>query len=101
MYKENYENTQYTEYNEQGEQPKRTTPKQRKASMEEYKQTFLTTPKIVDRQPVFISRDLRDKLDVVTRRMGDRKMSVSGFLENLTKHHLEQYDEDIEQWKRL
>lgn len=83
------------------EPPKRTSSKQRKASLEEYKELFLTTPKIVDRQPVFISRDLRDRIDEIARRLGERKMSVSGFLENLSRHHLDNYIDELEKWKRL
>ena len=58
-------------------------------------------PKITDRQPVFVSRATRDSLDDVVRRLGERKMSVSGFLENLAWHHLELYRQDIEQWRKL
>lgn len=80
---------------------KRSSPKQRKASMEEYQQTYLTTPKIVDRQTVFISRTLRDEVDIVVRRLGDRKLSVSGFVENLVRAHLSDYASELEQWKRM
>ena len=89
------------ETNVQGEPIRRTTSKQRKASLDEYRELFLRTPKITDRQPVFVSRATRDSLDDVVRRLGERKMSVSGFLENLPRHHLELYREDIEQWRRL
>lgn len=80
---------------------KRSSPKQRKASMEEYQQTYLTTPKIVDRQTIFISRTLRDEVDIVVRRLGDRKLSVSGFVENLVRAHLNDYASELEQWKRM
>lgn len=83
------------------ESSKRSSPKQRKASMEEYKQTFLSVPKIVDRQTVFICRETRDKVDVIVRRLGERKMSVSGFVENVISKHLEMYADDIELWKKL
>lgn len=83
------------------EPTKRSSPKQRKASMEEYQQTYLTTPKIVDRQTVFISRTLRDEVDIVVRRLGDRKLSVSGFVENLVRAHLSDYASELEQWKRM
>ncbi len=83
------------------EPTKRTTSKQRKADLEEYKATYLCTPKIVDRQPVFISRELRDRIDDVVRRLGERRMSVSGFLENLSRHHLESYAEELDRWRRL
>lgn len=79
----------------------RTSTKQRKASLDEYREVFMVPPKITDRQPVFVSREVRDRIDEIVRRFGERKMSVSGFLENLVRQHLETYSEDLEQWKRL
>ena len=79
----------------------RTGSRQKKASFEEYKKLFLETPKIEDRKTVFISGIFRDKLDEVARKLGDRKMSVSGFIENLVRHHLEVYEEDLNAWKKL
>lgn len=67
----------------------------------QYRQTFLQVPKIEDRKPVFVSCDTRDKLDEIVRRLGGRKMSVSGLIENLARHHLELYGQDIEQWRKL
>ena len=61
----------------------------------DYRKTFLTAPKLEDRKPVFISRETRDSLDKIARRLGDRKMSVSGFLENMAKHHLEEYKDVV------
>jgi hypothetical protein len=79
----------------------RTSTRQRKASLDEYREAFMTVPKIIDRQPVFVSRETRDRIDSIVRRLGERKMSVSGFLENLARHHLDLYADDLEQWKRL
>lgn len=81
--------------------PKRTTSKQRKESLEEYRQTFLIVPKLEDRKPVFISREVRDRIDEIVHRLGGRGRSVSGFIENLAHHHLEIYQEDIDGWKKL
>ncbi|MFR4273951.1 MAG: DUF3408 domain-containing protein [Bacteroides thetaiotaomicron] len=61
----------------------------------DYRKTFLTAPKLEDRKPVFVSRETRDSLDKIARRLGDRKMSVSGFLENMAKHHLEEYKDEV------
>lgn len=80
---------------------RRTSSKQRKASLDEYREQYLRAPKITDRQPVFVSRAIRDSIDDIVRRLGERRMSVSGFLENLANHHLETYREEVEQWKRL
>jgi hypothetical protein len=60
--------------------PKRTSSKQRKESLEEYQKVFLLVPKLDDRKPVFISREVRDRLDEIARKLGGRGMSVSGLL---------------------
>ncbi|KAA6348325.1 hypothetical protein EZS27_004215 [termite gut metagenome] len=80
---------------------KRISSKQRKESLDEYQQTFLSAPKLEDRKPVFISRDVRDRLDDIVRKLGGRRMSVSGFIENLARHHLNIYRDDVEMWKKL
>ena len=75
--------------------------KQRRASLEEYKETFLPVPSIEDRKPVFLSRSTRDALDRIVRMFGERKMSVSGLVENIARQHLATYGEDIEAWRKL
>lgn len=75
--------------------------KQKRATLEEYRQTFLRVPRIENRKPVFVSCEVRDRLDEIVRRLGGRRMSVSGLIENLARHHLETYGEDIERWRKL
>lgn len=57
---------------------KRVSSKQRKLSLDEYRTTYLQVPKITDRKPVFVSGEVRDKLDEIVRRLGGRGMSASG-----------------------
>ena len=80
---------------------RRISSRQRKLSLEEYRKAFLQVPKIEDRKPVFVSGEVRDRLDEFVRRLGGRKMSVSGLLENIARQHLEIYSEDFEQWRKL
>lgn len=75
--------------------------KEKRAAFEEYRRTFLQVPKIENRKPVFVSCEIRDRLDEIVRRLGGRRMSVSGLIENLARHHLTTYEEDIEQWRKL
>ena len=75
--------------------------KQQKAALEKYRQTFLRVPRIENRKPVFVSCEVRDRLDEIVRRLGGRRMSVSGLIENLARHHLETYGDDIERWRKL
>lgn len=79
----------------------RVSGKQRRASLEEYKAMFLPVLSIEDRKPVFLSRDTRDALDRIVSLFGSRRMSVSGLMENIARHHLATYREDIEAWRKL
>ena len=80
---------------------RRISSRQRKLSLDEYRKVFLQVPRIEDRKPVFVSSEVRDRLDEFVRRLGGRKMSVSGLLENIARQHLEIYSEDFEQWRKL
>ena len=80
---------------------KRISSKQRRLSLDEYRTTYLQVPKITDRKPVFVSGEVRDRLDEIVRRLGGRGMSVSGLVENLARQHFASYGNDIEQWRKL
>ena len=89
------------DFPEQPAASKRISSKQRKLSLEEYRATYLQVPKIEDRKPAFVSREVRDRLDEIVRRLGGRRMSGSGLLENLARLHIATYQDDIEQWRKL
>ena len=80
---------------------RRVSGKQRRLSLEEYRNTYLKVPVIKDRKPVFLSCEVRDRLDDYVHKLGGRKMSVSGLLENIARQHLDTYDADFEQWRKL
>ena len=80
---------------------RRVSSKQRRLSLEEYRNIYLKVPGIIDRNPVFVSCEVRDRLEDYVRKLGGRKMSVSGLLENIARQHLDAYDADFEQWRKL
>ena len=80
---------------------RRVSGKQRRLSLEEYRNAYLKVPIIIDRKPVFVSCEVRDRLEDYVRKLGGRKMSVSGLLENIARQHLDTYDTDFEQWRKL
>ena len=80
---------------------RRVSCKQRKLSLEEYRNTFMRPYKIEDRKPVFISGKLRKMLDKFACKIGEDRMSMSGLLENIVRHHIELYLEDFEHWKGM
>ena len=55
---------------------RRTSGRQRRASLEEYRETYLTVPKIRNRKTVFVSEDVRDELDAIVRRLGGRGLRL-------------------------
>ena len=58
---------------------RRVSSKQRKLSLEEY----------------------RKMLDKFACKIGEDRMSMSGLLENIVRHHIELYSEDFEHWKGM
>lgn len=52
---------------------RRISSRQRKLSLDEYRKAFLQVPRIEDRKPVFVSGEVRDRLDEFVRRLGGRK----------------------------
>lgn len=80
---------------------RRVSSKQRKLSLEEYRNTFMRPYKIEDRKPVFISGNLRKMLDKFACKIGEDRMSMSGLLENIVRHHIELYADDFEHWKGM
>lgn len=80
---------------------RRISSKQRRLSLEEYRSVYLPVPKIENRMPVFISASLRDELDRIARRLGGKRMSASGIVENLVKHHLTVYGDELKEWYKL
>ena len=72
-----------------------------KEALADYKRIYLPVPSIEDRKPVFLSKETRDSLDRIVRLFGERKMSVSGLTENIVCRHLEVYEKEIDEWRKL
>ena len=80
---------------------RRISGKQRRASLEEYKEDLLNDPSIEDFKTLFFCLCILDALDRIVRMFGERRMSVSGLVENIARQHLSAYGEDIEAWRKL
>lgn len=81
--------------------PRRISHKQRQESLESYREAFLIPHKIIDRKASYLSRFTWERLEFVVRRLGDYGANVSSFLESIALRHLEEYNEDIERWRKL
>ena len=74
---------------------------QRKSDFAEFKATFLTPAKLVNRHALNIEGDLWDQLERVSRILGGRGTTVSSYANAILAEHLKQYAEDIEIWRKL
>lgn len=85
------------------EQPKqqRIGKQQHKSDFAEFKATFLTPTKMVNRHALNIEGDLWDQLERVSRILGDRGTTVSSYANAIIAEHLKQYADDIEIWRKL
>ena len=92
-----------TEVTATTEPPKqqRIGKQQRKSDFAEFKATFLTPAKVVNRHPVNIEDDIWEQLERIARILGDRGTTVSSYTNAILAEHLKQYADDIEIWRKL
>ena len=74
---------------------------QRKSDFAEFKATFLTLAKVVNRHPVNIEDDIWEQLERIARILGERGTTVASYINAVLADHLRAYSSDIEIWRRL
>ena len=74
---------------------------QRKSNFAEFKATFLTPAKVVNRHPVNIEDSVWEKLERIARILGDRDTTVASYINAVLADHLRAYSPDIEIWRKL
>ena len=56
---------------------------------------------LIEHRTVYLSRDTQYRADFVVRRLGDRGANLSSFVERIVRAHLEDYADEIEEWRKL
>lgn len=74
---------------------------QRKSDFAEFKATFLTPAKVVNRHPVNIEDDIWVQLERIARILGERGTTVASYINAVLDDHLRAYSPDIEIWRKL
>ena len=95
--------TEATAVTDTTEPPKqqRIGKQQRKSDFAEFKATFLTPAKLVNRHPVNIEDDIWEQLERIARILGERGTTVSSYINAVLADHLRAYSPDIEIWRKL
>lgn len=74
---------------------------QRKSDFAEFKATFLTPAKVVNRHPVNIEDEIWEQLERIARILGERGTTVASYINAVLDDHLRAYSPDIEIWRKL
>ena len=74
---------------------------QRNSDFAEFKATFLTPAKVVNRHPVNIEDDIWEQLERIARILGERGTTVASYINAVLADHLRAYSQDIEIWRKL
>ena len=67
----------------------------------EFQGKYLQPFHISQRKAVYVSEETQRKLDFVVRKIGEQGASVSGYVEQVLREHLDQYKDDVERWRKL
>lgn len=76
-------------------QAEKTTPRKRRNSPGDYRETYFRKVELTDRQPLYVSRTTHEKLMRIVTVIGGRKVTVSSYVENILTRHFEQYQDEI------
>lgn len=95
--------TEATAATDTTEPPKqqRIGKQQRKSDFAEFKATFLTPAKVINRHPVNIEDDIWEQLERIARILGERGTTVASYINAVLSDHLRAYSPDIEIWRKL
>ena len=95
--------TEATAVTDTTEPPKqqRIGKQQRKSGFAEFKATFLTPAKVVNRHPVNIEDEIWEQLERIARILGERGTTVASYINAVLADHLRAYSPDIEIWRKL
>lgn len=76
-------------------QTEKPTPRKRKNQSGDYRETYFQKVELIDRHPLYVSRNTHEKLMRIVTVIGGRKATTSSYVENILLQHFEQHQEEI------
>ena len=67
----------------------------------EFQGKYLQPLRVSHRKAVYVSEETQRRLDYVVRKTGERGASISGYVEQVLREHLDRYKDDVETWRKL
>lgn len=78
----------------------REATRRKKSTPADYREIYFQKIELPDRQPIYVSRSTHDKLMKIVRVIGERKATISSYVETIILHHFEQYQDEINELYR-
>lgn len=75
-------------------------PRRRRIPMPDYSTTFLRNTEVKRRSVIYTSEELKRKLTHVVDMLGNGELTVTAYVENILRNHLEIYAEEINRLHR-
>ncbi len=82
------------------EKPIREATRRKKSTTADYREIYFQKIELPDRQPIYVSRSTHEKLMKIVRVIGERKATISSYVETIILHHFEQYQDEINELYR-
>lgn len=76
-------------------EPKETPRKKRSSINLDYSDTFLARYELASRQGLHLEKETIATIKRIIYSIGDERLTVSGFVENVLKHHFEFYKDEV------
>ena len=67
----------------------------------EFQRKYLQPLRVIHRKAVYVSEETQRRLDYVVRKIGEQGASISGYVEQVLREHLDYYKDDVETWRKL
>lgn len=67
----------------------------------EFQGKYLQPLRVSHRKAVYVSEETQSRLGYVVRKIGEQGASVSGYVEQVLREHLDRYKDDVEIWRKL
>lgn len=77
------------------EEKTRESPKKKRGQSIDYEPVFLVRNELRNRQGLYIDKDNYEVLQTLVRSIRSERLSVSGLVDNIIRHHIELYEDDI------
>lgn len=82
------------------QKPQRLTNKQKRSDFESYTETFFTPVKI-DRHSINIDKATVKRANFMLRKLSEPGITLSMYIENIVREHLDSYANEHETWRKL